>query len=147
MKYRPFYPRVTVYSSEEVAELLGPVQTQYAPPPPPCGCFSPDNILEYKAEFEQDLTVSVDTSRACGKFEQVKIEIYDGSNLEFGPAILEYPSGGTQNGDRWEVKLDSFFTVQDPPRRYDLTVSFLMNGAVKGKVCRSSFIADPDTLP
>jgi hypothetical protein len=133
-QYMP--PSVVVYDRDAVLELLGPVKTQYAPPPsaPPLSCSSvevnPVSILRNK---EEDVTVSILTS-GSGSFSQVEISVPNSVPLMF---YQFNKADGTMVGNQWTITLPDF--IQEEPGAYEIVITLL--GASSGPTTCSGTIS------
>lgn len=142
MKHRLLKPLVAVYNAQEVADMVGPAQTQY------CGCYDPEHPPQWK-EFDsgRSLTISVDASDACESvdgIETVRIDFIDGDSLYSRHEFT--PGDGTFDSPRWEVIIDDFNLAGPPGKRYDVQVSFMVTGTVQGVICESTITVDPAQL-
>lgn len=142
LKYRK--PSVVSYDRAEIMEMMGPLKTQYGPPPPPpplptCDSCSgvqvaPGSILQFK---EEDLSIEVDTG-GCTEFQTVEVEIPGSSPFVF----YSFDRGnGTLSGTTWSTMIDAFQFTGDRGT-YDVVVTLVDGNGDRGSSCQAQLTID-----
>ncbi|HMO05796.1 MAG TPA: hypothetical protein PKC67_14435 [Kiritimatiellia bacterium] len=133
-------PRVTRYTREQIAAMIGPAKTQYPPPPPPpppaeCSCQGPIHALVWKEFVVAPLPISVDFG-GCPAFIRAEVEISSG-----GQRVALYPfdrSAGNEFATRWQVTINNFTLDGTPGQVFDVAVTLYAENGSIGHVCQST---------
>jgi len=159
MKDRYQKPSVSVYSREDIVEMMGPLKTQYTSDPtntnttvittngtdngsgstptnsPVCVSCSnvdvaPSAILQFK---DEPLTVRVDTG-GCTEFQQVEVSIPGSSPFVF---YTFGRSDGTLSGTTW-TRVIRDFQFGGERGVYAVEVALIDGGGVRSSTCSGS---------
>jgi hypothetical protein len=121
---------MTLYRREDLESLLGPVLTQYGPPPT-CDCADLDIAGTKIPNVEQPVPFSVNTA-GCTEFDRLTIAF--AGPLSFSIDLDR--SEGTLSGTTWSTTLQNIFLAGNPGEEYTVTVTlFDDNGLPTGDPC------------
>lgn len=133
MKSRYLRPSVTHYDRDRVIALMGPVLTQYGPPPDVCSCQEVGVPPVWKQFNLEPLEVSVDVG-GCTAFTRAEIALAsNGSTVEMFP----FSRGqGSLSDTQWAVMVPSINLADGSPGQvFEVRVTLFDGVKPGGTVC------------
>lgn len=134
MPYRK--PSLTVYRRDEILNLMGPVITQYGPPP--CDCTDVDVPPVFKEANIGPLDINVGTG-GCPDFQLVQVS-FSGGTRNPGLFVFDRAEGVPQGADRYLFTIENF---QFPPGSapgdvFTVTVTLVDSFGQSGATCQDT---------